>query len=45
LTGALFQPLSQGKLRLPNRITVSPMCQYAATDDSANDWRCVVKRK
>lgn len=35
---ALFTPLSIGELHLPNRIVVSPMCQYAARDGMANDW-------
>ncbi|HAN51946.1 MAG TPA: hypothetical protein DCQ75_02550, partial [Pseudomonas sp.] len=26
----LFQPLSLRQLTLPNRIAVSPMCQYSA---------------
>ena len=27
---ALFSPLSIGKLQLPNRIVIAPMCQYSA---------------
>ncbi len=34
----LFSPISLRSLQLPNRIVVSPMCQYAAVDGSANDW-------
>jgi 2,4-dienoyl-CoA reductase-like NADH-dependent reductase (Old Yellow Enzyme family) len=34
----LFDPLQLGALTLPNRIAVSPMCQYSATDGSATDW-------
>lgn len=34
----LFTPIAVGGLELPNRIAVSPMCQYSATDGSANDW-------
>ncbi|HKS88103.1 MAG TPA: NADH:flavin oxidoreductase/NADH oxidase [Stellaceae bacterium] len=34
----LFSPIAIGGLDLPNRIAVSPMCQYSATDGSANDW-------
>lgn len=35
---ALFTPFSLNALRLPNRIVVSPMCQYSAVDGSATDW-------
>lgn len=35
---ALFTPLDLGPVRLPNRIVVSPMCQYSADDGSASDW-------
>jgi len=34
----LFDPLKVGPLTLPNRIAVSPMCQYSAEDGSATDW-------
>jgi 2,4-dienoyl-CoA reductase-like NADH-dependent reductase (Old Yellow Enzyme family) len=34
----LFDPLSLGPVTLPNRIAVSPMCQYSAADGSATDW-------
>ncbi len=34
----LFTPLTVGQVTLPNRIVVSPMCQYSAVDGSANDW-------
>jgi 2,4-dienoyl-CoA reductase-like NADH-dependent reductase (Old Yellow Enzyme family) len=34
----LFSPLSLGPIQLPNRIAVSPMCQYSASDGSASDW-------
>ena len=37
----LFSPLQVGSLRLPNRIAVSPMCQYSAADGLANDWHLV----
>ncbi|WP_026852215.1 NADH:flavin oxidoreductase/NADH oxidase [Geothrix fermentans] len=37
----LFQPLPLRGLTLPNRIAVSPMCQYQATDGLANDWHLV----
>ena len=34
----LFTPLLIGNTTLPNRIVVSPMCQYSAVDGSATDW-------
>ena len=37
----LFQPLTLRGLTLPNRIAVSPMCQYQATGGLANDWHLV----
>jgi 2,4-dienoyl-CoA reductase-like NADH-dependent reductase (Old Yellow Enzyme family) len=38
MTSALFSPLALRGLTLPNRIAVSPMCQYNSTNGSANDW-------
>jgi 2,4-dienoyl-CoA reductase-like NADH-dependent reductase (Old Yellow Enzyme family) len=35
---SLFSELEIGALRFPNRIVVSPMCQYSARDGVANDW-------
>ena len=37
----LFQPLTIRSVTLRNRIGVSPMCQYSATDGFANDWHYV----
>jgi 2,4-dienoyl-CoA reductase-like NADH-dependent reductase (Old Yellow Enzyme family) len=37
----LFSPLKQRSLTLPNRIVVSPMCQYSYVDGFANDWQFV----
>jgi len=37
----LFQPLTIRSVTLRNRIGVSPMCQYSATDGFANDWHHV----
>ena len=37
----LFQPLSLQNIIIPNRIVVSPMCQYSAIDGFANDWHLV----
>ena len=31
-------PIALRELALPNRIVVSPMCQYSAEDGSATDW-------
>lgn len=38
---ALFEPLHLRSVTLPNRIVLSPMCQYSAVDGSANDWHLV----
>jgi 2,4-dienoyl-CoA reductase-like NADH-dependent reductase (Old Yellow Enzyme family) len=38
MTSALFSPIELRGLRLPNRIVVSPMCQYMSVDGSASDW-------
>jgi 2,4-dienoyl-CoA reductase-like NADH-dependent reductase (Old Yellow Enzyme family) len=37
----LFSPVELGGVTLPNRIVVSPMCQYAAIDGSAQPWHHV----
>jgi 2,4-dienoyl-CoA reductase-like NADH-dependent reductase (Old Yellow Enzyme family) len=34
----LFEPFSLRGLTLPNRIMVSPMCQYSAVDGNASAW-------
>ncbi|NQE48163.1 NADH:flavin oxidoreductase/NADH oxidase [Herbaspirillum rubrisubalbicans] len=41
MSSQLFSPLTLRGLTLPNRIAVSPMCQYSATDGLANDWHLV----
>jgi 2,4-dienoyl-CoA reductase-like NADH-dependent reductase (Old Yellow Enzyme family) len=38
MASALFSPVTMRGLTLPNRIVVSPMCQYNSNDGSANDW-------
>src|SRR6266699_5035719 len=38
MPSALFSPINLADLTLPNRIVVSPMCQYSADDGCANDW-------
>ena len=37
----LFEPLKLRGLTLPNRIAVSPMCQYLAEEGLVNDWHLV----
>jgi len=37
----MFVPLRVRSLELPNRIVVSPMCQYSAADGTVNDWHLV----
>jgi 2,4-dienoyl-CoA reductase-like NADH-dependent reductase (Old Yellow Enzyme family) len=38
VTSALFSPITLRGLTLNNRVVVSPMCQYASNNGSANDW-------
>ncbi len=38
---ALFSPIKLRDLTLPNRIVVSPMCQYSAEDGAATDWHMI----
>ncbi len=37
----LFSPLTLRSVTIPNRIAVSPMCQYSAVDGVPNDWHLV----
>lgn len=37
----LLEPYTLRHLILPNRIAVSPMCQYSSVDGLANDWHLV----
>jgi 2,4-dienoyl-CoA reductase-like NADH-dependent reductase (Old Yellow Enzyme family) len=37
----LFTPIQLRELTLPNRIFVSPMCQYSSEDGFATDWHLV----
>src|ERR1700743_994704 len=37
----LFSPFTQRSITLPNRIAVSPMCQYSSEDGFATDWHLV----
>jgi len=41
MTSALFTETSLRGMHVPNRIVVSPMCQYSAIDGSATDWHLV----
>lgn len=38
MVSTLFSPITMRGLTLPNRIVVSPMCQYNSDEGSANDW-------
>ncbi len=38
MTSTLFTPIALRGVEIPNRIAVSPMCQYMSEDGSANDW-------
>jgi 2,4-dienoyl-CoA reductase-like NADH-dependent reductase (Old Yellow Enzyme family) len=37
----LFEPLTLRSVTLPNRVAVSPMCEYSSDDGFANDWHLV----
>jgi anthraniloyl-CoA monooxygenase len=37
----MFAPIRLRGLTIPNRIVVSPMCQYSATDGTVSDWHLV----
>ena len=37
----LFSPFRLRDLELANRLVISPMCQYSATDGCANDWHLI----
>ncbi|MFT7537185.1 MAG: anthraniloyl-CoA monooxygenase [Hyphomicrobiaceae bacterium] len=36
-----FLPFQVGDVTLPNRVVVSPMCQYSATDGVVDEWHLV----
>jgi len=40
-TTPMFTPLSLRSMELKNRVVVSPMCQYSATDGVPGDWHLV----
>ncbi len=37
----MFQPFRLRDMEIPNRVVVSPMCQYSAKDGVPNDWHLV----
>ncbi|HUM11009.1 MAG TPA: NADH:flavin oxidoreductase/NADH oxidase [Myxococcaceae bacterium] len=37
----LLEPLTLRSVTFPNRVAVSPMCEYSADDGFANDWHLV----
>lgn len=42
MTGTkLFTPASVGRLTIPNRIIIAPMCQYSAREGLMTDWHLV----
>ncbi|MFV5696912.1 NADH:flavin oxidoreductase/NADH oxidase [Flavobacterium sp. ZT3R17] len=41
MAAQLFSPLQIKNTTLKNRIVISPMCQYSATDGFASDWHLV----
>ncbi len=38
MASVLFSPITLRGLTLPNRVVVSPMCQYNSNNGSATDW-------
>ncbi|HZZ93341.1 MAG TPA: NADH:flavin oxidoreductase/NADH oxidase [Usitatibacter sp.] len=41
MSSLLFSPLTLRSLTFPNRVFVSPMCQYSCEDGMPNDWHLV----
>ncbi|HKR66577.1 MAG TPA: oxidoreductase, partial [Thermoanaerobaculia bacterium] len=41
MTSRLFTPYTIRSITFPNRIFVSPMCQYSSDDGLPNDWHLV----
>ena len=41
MTAKLFTPVDLGGITLPNRVVISPMCQYSSIDGSAQPWHQV----
>ena len=38
MTSALFSPIRLAELELPNRVVISPMCQYSAHEGFQTPW-------
>src|SRR5690606_36239000 len=38
---SMFTPFRMRDMVLPNRVVMSPMCQYSAKDGTINDWHLV----
>ena len=38
MTSKLFEPIALSGVALPNRIVLSPMCQYSANEGTVGDW-------
>ncbi|MFB6177904.1 MAG: NADH:flavin oxidoreductase/NADH oxidase, partial [Halobaculum sp.] len=41
MTETLFSPLELRETTIPNRVMVSPMCQYSTPDGVATNWHLV----
>ncbi|HNX51275.1 MAG TPA: NADH:flavin oxidoreductase/NADH oxidase [Thermoanaerobaculaceae bacterium] len=41
MQSALFAPLELRGIRIPNRVFMSPMCQYSAVDGMPHEWHLV----
>jgi len=41
MSSALFEPIALRGVELPNRIVVSPMCQYGSEDGNASEWHTI----
>ncbi len=37
----MFAPIKLRELTIPNRVVISPMCQYSAVDGTVTDWHLV----
>jgi 2,4-dienoyl-CoA reductase-like NADH-dependent reductase (Old Yellow Enzyme family) len=44
-TPLLFQPVTFRSVTARNRIVVSPMCQYSATEGLGDDWHVQTPRR
>ncbi|MBV9656027.1 MAG: NADH:flavin oxidoreductase/NADH oxidase [Acetobacteraceae bacterium] len=41
MSSALFEPIRLGGLDIPNRIVISPMCQYSAEEGRPTTWHLI----